>query len=177
MHFLNASKTSFNVHTLKNEKHTNTLSQTETHWKYSILKQYEAHWRLLSTDMNLWSSVCWYIVLKCKIWVTKVGLTLTFCTGCFLFVSLRSSLTGAGQLGRNSRTYRLQWKGLRFSTQCFPGSASSHTTRCKSISFFNLFIFSIPFLLYMNFQASILTVHFQLPSVCEKCGKSSIIDS
>lgn len=52
----------------------------------------------------------------------------------FLFVPLRSSVTGAGQPGRDSCTYRLQWKGLRFSTQCFPGSASSHTTRCKSFS-------------------------------------------
>lgn len=43
----------------------------------------------------------------------------------------RSSLTGAGQPGGNSCTYRLQWKRLRFSSQCFPGSTSSHATRCK----------------------------------------------
>lgn len=54
---------------------------------------------------------------------------LIFFSSCLL--PHRSSLTGAGQPGGNSCTYRLQWKRRRFSSQCFPGSTSSHATRCK----------------------------------------------
>lgn len=73
------------------------------------------------------------------LWVFTLLIFILSCFSCLL--PHRSSLTGAGQPGRNSCTYRLQWKRLRFSSQRFPGSASSHATRCKFSVINNLNVF------------------------------------
>lgn len=81
----------------------------------------------------------------------------------FCLFACRSSLTGAGQPGGNPCTYRLQWKRFRFSTQCFSGSASSHTTRCKYFYSRNLNIFSSLIAKYFSIFDRILN------SLCSIC--------